>query len=160
MRYMMKQELFSWGKDFYIQDDTGQNRFFVDGKVFSLGNQFSVQDLSGQELCSIQQEVFSWGPTYQIFHRGQLWATVKKELFTFFNCRFDIDEPGAAAMEAEGDFTDHNYIFTRGGKPVAEVSMKFFALSDTYGVDIVDGEEDVLILASTVVIDMACHQRN
>ena len=30
-------------------------------------------------------------------------------------------------------------------------------MSDTYGVDIVEGEDDILILASTVVIDMACH---
>jgi uncharacterized protein YxjI len=29
--------------------------------------------------------------------------------------------------------------------------------TDTYGVEIADGEDDVLILASTVVIDMVCH---
>jgi uncharacterized protein YxjI len=37
------------------------------------------------------------------------------------------------------------------------VSKKWFSWSDTYGVDITDGEDDVLILASTVVVDMACH---
>ena len=31
------------------------------------------------------------------------------------------------------------------------------ALGDTYGVDIADGEDDILILASTVVILMVCH---
>ncbi len=30
-------------------------------------------------------------------------------------------------------------------------------MSDTYGVEIADGEDDILILASTVVIDMVCH---
>jgi uncharacterized protein YxjI len=30
-------------------------------------------------------------------------------------------------------------------------------MADTYGVDIADGENDVLILASTVVIDLCCH---
>jgi len=40
---------------------------------------------------------------------------------------------------------------------VAEVSKRWFSWSDTYGVDISDGEDDVLLLASTVVIDMVCH---
>jgi len=40
---------------------------------------------------------------------------------------------------------------------VANVSKKWFAWSDTYGVDIVQGEDIILIQASTVVIDMACH---
>jgi uncharacterized protein YxjI len=160
MRYMMKQKLFAWGDDFYIKDESGADRFFVDGKALSFGKQLSFQDMAGNELCFIKQVVLSWGPTYEIYKGQQLWATVKKELFTFFNCRFEVDEPGAVPLEAEGDFTDHTYEFTRGSKPVAEVSLEFFTIADGYGVDIVEGEEDVLILACTVVIDMACHQKN
>ena len=37
------------------------------------------------------------------------------------------------------------------------VSKQWFAWSDTYGVDIAEGEDDILILASTVVVDVACH---
>src|SRR6516165_5426257 len=120
MRYMMKQKLFSWGDDYCIKDETGQDRFFIDGKVFSLGNQLSFQDMAGNELCFIKQVLLSWGPTYEIYHGQQLWATVKKELFTFFRASFEIDESGAAPLEAQGDFTDHTYTFTRGEKPIAE----------------------------------------
>ena len=44
---------------------------------------------------------------------------------------------------------------------VAVASKQFFSWTDTYGVDIENGEDDVLILASAVVIDMvlaASHQ--
>jgi uncharacterized protein YxjI len=160
MRYMMKQKLFSFGDDFRIKDESGQDRFFVDGKVFSLGSQLSFQDMAGNELCYIKQAILSWGPTYEIYRNQQLWARVKKELFTFFRASFEIDEPGAAPLEAQGDFTDHRYVFARGERPVANVSMEFFTLADTYGVEIVEGEEDVLILACTVVIDMACHHKD
>ena len=159
MRYMMKQKLFAWGDDFYIKDDGGQDRFFVDGKVFTLGNQLSFQDLAGKELCYIKQVVFSLGQNYELYKGGLLWATVKKELFTFFRATFDIEEAGAADIEVEGDFMNHQYAFTRGGRQIADVSMAYFTMADTYGVDIVDGEEDVLILAATVVVDMACHQQ-
>lgn len=156
MRYMMKQKLFSLGTDFYIKDESGKERYFVDGKAFSFGQQLSFQDLAGNELCFIKQVVLSWGPTYEIYKGEQLWATVKKELFTFFHAVFDIEEEGAPDLEVEGDFTDHRYTFTRAEKPIAEVSKEFFTLADTYGVDIAEREEDVLILACTVVIDMAC----
>ena len=40
------------------------------------------------------------------------------------------------------------------------MSKRWFSLTDSYGVDIAEGEDDVLILASAVVIDMVCHQES
>lgn len=157
MRYIMKQKLFAWGDDFSIKDENGSDVFFVDGKAFSFGNQLSFQDLTGNELAFIKQRLLSWGPTYEIYKRDQLYAVVKKELFTFFKCSFTVDVPGPDDLEAEGDFLDHEYEFKRDGDVVAVVSKQWFSWSDTYGVDIAEGEDDILILASTVVIDMACH---
>jgi len=157
MRYVMKQKLFSWGDDFQIKDDSGRDAFFVDGKAFSFGDQLSFQDMAGNELAFIKQKLLAWGPTYEIYRGRQLYAVVKKKLFTFFKCRFTVDVPGPDDLEAEGDFLDHEYIFSRGGATVAGVSKRWFSWTDTYGVDIAAGEDDVLILASTVLIDLACH---
>lgn len=160
MRYLMKQKLFCWGDDFRIQNDAGQEVFFVDGRAFSFGDKLSFQDMAGNELAFIRQKVLAWGPTYEISRGGQVAAVVKKQLFTFFRCRFTVDVPGPDDLEAEGDFLDLEYRFTRGSQVVAEVSKRWFAWADTYGVDIQDGQDDVLILASTVVIDMVCHGDN
>ena len=157
MRYVMREKLFSFGNDFAIKDELGRELFFVDGKVFSFGDKLSFHDNAGNELAYIRQKVLSLGPTYEIYRGDQLVAVVKKHLFTFFNCRFTVDVPGPDDLEAKGDFLHHEYEFTRYGQPVARVSKQWFALSDTYGVDTADGEDDVLILASTVVIDMVCH---
>ena len=157
MIYQMKQKLFSWGDDFVIKDETGQDRFFVDGKVFSLGNQLSFQDPSGTQVAYISQRLLSWGPTYEISRNGQSLARIHKELFTLFKCSFSIEDDGTNHLHAEGDFTGHDYVFTRAEQPVAEVSKQWFSLSDTYGVQIAPGQDDVLILACTVVIDMCCH---
>jgi len=160
MRYVMKQKLFSWGNDFHIKNEAGENVFFVDGKVFSIRNQLSFQDLQGNELAFIRQKLLAWGPTYEIHRNGQLFATVKKELFTFFKCRFAVDVPGPDDLEATGSFLDREYVFRAGGRQVAQVSKKWFTWTDTYGVDIAENEDDVLLLASTVVIDMVCHDHN
>jgi uncharacterized protein YxjI len=157
MRYIMRQKLFSWGDDFTIKDDAGHDVFFVDGKAFSFGDKLSFQDMQGGELAFIRQRLLAWGPTYEIYRGGALAAVVKKQLFTFLSCRFTVDVPGPDDLEAAGDFLDHEYAFRRGDRTVAAVSKRWFTWTDTYGVDIGDGEDDILILAATVVIDMVCH---
>ncbi|MCK4341501.1 MAG: LURP-one-related family protein [Phycisphaerae bacterium] len=159
MRYVMKQKLFSFGDDFTIKDEQGHDIYFVDGKAFSIGDKLSFQDMQGNELAFIRQKLLSWGPTYEIYRGGQLAAVVKKHLFTFFKARFTVDVPGPNDPEASGDFLTHEYAFQRGGRVIATVSKRWFSWTDTYGVDIAPGEDDVLLLAATVVIDMVCHDR-
>lgn len=159
MRYLMKQKLFCWGDDFIIKDDNGNDRFYVDGKAFALGNQLSFQDMQGNELAFIRQKLLSWGPTYEIHRDGKLHAVVKKHLFTFFRCAFTIDVPGPDDIEAQGNFLDKEYTFYRFDGPIAAVSKTWFSFTDTYGVDISPSQDDILLLASTVVIDMVCHEK-
>ena len=158
MRYLMKQKMFSFGDDFRIRDESGRDVYFVDGKMLSIGNKLSFQDMEGSELAFIRQKLLAWSASYEIYRKGELYATVKKELFTFLRCRFYIDIPGPNDLEAKGNLLEHEYSFQRHGSEVASVSKKWFSMTDSYGVDIAEGEDDVLILASTVVIDMACHQ--
>lgn len=159
MRYVMSQRLFSLGDDFRIKTEDGRDAFVVDGKLLSIGDKFSLQDLSGNELASIQQKLLSLTPTYQVYRSGQLYATVKKSMFTLFRARFEIDVPGPDDLEAQGDFLDHEYTFNRGGQAVAQVSKRWFSFSDTYGVEVAPGEDDVLMLACAVVIDMVAHDQ-
>ena len=157
MRYVMKEKMLAFGDDFTIQDESGRDVYFVDGKAFSFGDQLSFQDMQGNELAYIKQKVFAWGKTYEVFRTGTLAAVVKKEMFTLFKCRFTVDVPGPDDLEAHGDFLDHEYEFTRGGRTVAAVSKRWFSWTDTYGVDVVEGEDPVLILASAIVVAQACH---
>lgn len=159
MRYILKQKFFSLGGAFYIKDDQERDVFLVEGKVFSFGHQFTFKDMAGNELAFIRQKVLSWGPTYEIYRDDQLFAIVKKKLFTFFKHIFTIDVPGPNDLVAEGDFMDLEFTFTRNERQVAVVSRQWFSWVDTYGVDIVEGEDDITILASTVVIDMVRSDR-
>lgn len=160
MRYLMKQKFFCMGDDFMIKDAPGNDIFLVDGRAFSFGQKLSFQDMSGAEQAFISQKLLSWGPTYEIYRGGELWAVVKKKMFTFFHCQFTVDVPGPDDYVAEGSFLDNEYTFFRAGGAVAQVSKRFFSLTDTYGIDIIDGEDDVTILAAAVVIDLCCHGDN
>ena len=157
MRYVMSQKFFSLAGSFSIKDENEQDVYFVKGKIFSFGDKLSFQDPEGNELVYIDQRLLNWGPTYELWRGADLLAVVKRELFSFIHHRFTVDVPGPDDLEAEGDFFDHEYTFTRGDRVVATVSKKWFSWTDTYGIDVAEGEDPVLILASAVVVDMVCH---
>src|SRR6476646_5098831 len=150
----MRQRILSWGDDFSIKDAEGNEAYYIDGKVFSFGNKLSIRDRDGVELARINQKLLSLGPQYEITSGGETVAVVKKHLFTPFRARFTVDVPGPDDLEAKGDFLDHEYVFERNGRVVTRVCKKWISLADTYTVDIEESEDDVLVLAAAVVIDL------
>jgi uncharacterized protein YxjI len=160
MRYVMSQKFFSLADSFSIKDENENDVYLVKGKLFSFGDKLSFQDTEGNELVYIDQRLLNWSPTYELWRGSDLLAVVKRELFSFIHHRFTVDVPGPDDLEAEGDFLDHEYSFTRGDRVVATVSKKWFSWTDTYGIDVGEGEDPVLVLASAVVVDMVCHGDN
>jgi uncharacterized protein YxjI len=157
MRYVMNQKILCLGNDFVVRDESGRDVLYVDGRALSIGDKLSVLDMAGRELAFIRQKLLSWGKTYEVYRGGELAAVVKKELFTFFRCALTVDVPGPDDLEASGDFFDHEYTFQRHGQPAASVSKRWFTFADSYGIETADGEDDVLIIASAIVIDLCCH---
>ena len=158
MRYLLKQRLFSFGDDFTIKDESGNAVFQVDGKAFTiLREKLAFEDMQGQELAFIRERIIALTPSYEILRHGEVVAVVKKDLINLFRCGFTVDVPGPDDLEAQGSLLDHEYTFTRGSRTVATVSKRWFSFTDTYGVELESSEDPVLILASTVIIDMICH---
>lgn len=159
MRYVMRQKFFALGQDYTIVDDSGREHFQVTSKLLSFGHSLVMRSLIGRDTLAIRQRVLSFGPTYEILRGDDVIAIVRKEIFTFLSCRFEVDVPGPDDLTASGDLLDKEYVFERHGRAVAAVSKQWFSWTDTYGVETTAGEDDALILASAVVIDLACHDR-
>jgi uncharacterized protein YxjI len=69
--------------------------------------------------------------------------------------RYVIDVPGEDDLEMVGDLFDHEYTVRRGGQVVATVWKSFFTIRDTYAVDVVPGQDHLLILAAVLALDLA-----
>jgi uncharacterized protein YxjI len=130
----------------------------VDGKVLSLRNRLVLRDPEGREVAQVQRKLVAMRPTYLISVAGQEAAEVRKRLFTLFGDRFTIDVPGPNDLEMRGDLLDHEFTIRRGGQPVATVSKGWFSMRDTYAVDIAPGQDDLLILASVLALDLTQDQ--
>jgi uncharacterized protein YxjI len=155
-KYVMKQKIWTLADRFVIKDESKTPVFYVKGKLFSVGHKLSFLDVNGNELAYISQRLFHFTPTYKIYRRHRLTAKVVKKI-SLFKDRYIVDVSGPDDYRVTGNFWNYEYTFTRHGKVVAFVSKKFFTWSDTYGIAIVPGEDDIVILATAVVIDMVAH---
>lgn len=151
MRYVMKQKVWSWSDSFTIKDEHENPFAIVEGKALGFGDKLAFRDPDGNDLAQIKEVVMSWGPTYEIHRGGEVAAVVKQKL-SLMRSKFTI-EAGGDELLAVGDYSDHEYTVERAGNTIATISKAWFAWSDTYGVEIADGEDAVLLLAATVAID-------
>ena len=49
------------------------------------------------------------------------------------------------------------HAFLRAGREVASISKSRWAWTDSYGVEIIDGEDEISILCTCIVIDQVLH---
>lgn len=155
MRYVIREKFFHLGEDSQITDESGRPIYEVDGKVLSLHNTLVIRDMNGQEVATVKRQLIALTPTYTIDRPGLGVAQVRKHFINLIGDHYTIDIPGPHDLEMDGSLFDHEYRVRRDGAVVATVSKRWIALTDTYGVDIVDGEDDALILASVLALDLA-----
>lgn len=118
--------------------------FFVDGKYISLGRRLEIEDLDGNRLATIQQKLIALTPTFEIQQREGVDAKISMKLLSLRE-RLKIDVPGDDDLEAGGNILQHEYGIFRGMRQVAHISKAWIAPGDTYGIDIVDDQDQVLI---------------
>lgn len=159
MRYVMKQKILTLTDQFTIKDDKGKDVYQVKGKLISLGDKLSLRDMQDNELAVIKQEIISLVPSYRIYRDGDLQADVSKKLLTVLKDKFKVDmKDGSKDLQIIGNILDHEYRIKRGRDEVAHVSKKWISIRDNYGIEVDEGEDDVLILACAVIVDMISHQ--
>jgi uncharacterized protein YxjI len=157
-RYKMREKLVAFGNDFWIENESGQRVFKVDGKMLRVRDTLFFEDLNGRELCKIQERVLTIRDTMTIQGpNNETLATVKKAMITPLRDRWTVKVGNGPDLQVQGNILDHQYTIGEGRTKVAEVSKRWFRLADTYGVQIEPSQNDVVILAVTVVVDMMAH---
>ena len=157
-RYQMRQKMVAIGNDFWIENEHGQKVFKVDGKALRVRDTLKFEDAHGNELCKIQERMLRVKDSMEIEGPGgERLAMVKKAIITPVRDRWTVKIKNGPDLDVQGNILDHEYRIGEGRDRVAEVSKKWFRVRDTYGVEIAEGQDDILILATTVAIDMMAH---
>ena len=153
-RYLMREKIFAIGDDFYVQNEQGQNVYKIDGKAFRIRSTLKFEDLQGNEIYKIQERKIRVRDSMNIYRGGEVAARVHNALITPVRDRFKIEVPGKPDLVTKGNILYHEYVVEQEGTPIAVVSRKWFRIRNTYGVEVADAEDALLVLAITVCIDM------
>ena len=153
MRYQVRERILRLGEDNDILNEAGQPVYQVDGKVLSLRGLMIVNDLSGNEVASVSRKLVALLATYEVSFAGGGGAEVHQRFSNPLHPRWTIAVVGGAEMVMTGNFLGHDFAFTADGQTVATVSKAWISLADTYGVDIAEGQNDLLILCSVLALE-------
>jgi uncharacterized protein YxjI len=155
MRYVIRERFFRISEDSDITNEAGEPVLQVDGKVLSLHHTLVLRDPAGNEVARVQQKLIALRPTFEITRGGQEVAEVRKQLISPFIDRYTIDIPGPDDLHIMGSLLEHEYTIERQGEVVATVSKRWISLTGTYAVDIAPGQDNLVILASVLALDIA-----
>lgn len=159
MHYKMRQRLVSVGDDFWIETDSGERVYKVDGKALRVRKTLVFEDAEGHKLAKIQERMLRIKDAMEIEDAdGHRLAMVKKALVSPLRERWKVEIEDGPDLEIHGNLVEHEYTFTDGHDTVATVSKQWFRVADTYGVEMAPDQDPVLILAATVACDAMTHQ--
>jgi uncharacterized protein YxjI len=151
----MREKMLSVGDDYWIEDGTGARVFKVNGKALRVRDTWVLEDTDGNEVAEIKERKLSVRDKMKI-EFGDRTATVTKRLVGLRD-HFKVEIDGADDLKVHGNIVDHEYEIERDDDTVAEISKKWFRVRDTYGVEVMPGEDPVLMLAITVAVDGMTH---
>jgi uncharacterized protein YxjI len=157
-RYKIRQKLLSIGDDFWIENEEGDRIYKVDGKALRLRKTLIFEDMSGNKLAKIQERLLPIKETMVVEDAdGDQLAVIKKGLIAPLGDHWTVYVRGGPDLDVQGNILDHEYSIMQRRNKIAEVSKKWLSLTDTYGVEIDAGQNDILILAVAIAIDMMSH---
>ena len=155
-RYVMRQRMVALGQDFYINNAAGQPCFKIDGKVRLVKESLKFRDMQGNLIYKLDEKVLRIRESFDILDaNGRVVAKVHNAIIDPLREKFTIELANGETMITRGKVFWAQYDILRGERQVAKISKQFSWIGrDQYVVDVLQGEDDLLILAITVVIDM------
>jgi uncharacterized protein YxjI len=153
MRYQVREKIFRLGEDNDILNEAGQPALQVDGKVLSLHGLMLVNDLAGTEVGRVSRKLVALLATYEITLAGGVTAEVHQRFTGPFHPKWNLSVSGGAELEIGGNFAGHDFTITENGQTIATISKAWISLADSYGVDIVAGQNDLLLLCSVLALE-------
>jgi len=156
-RFKMKERMFAFGDDFWIENEEGERVYKINGKILRLADSLDFEDARGNVLVKMRGKVITIRGQIRLDRPGRNDAVVKKDLINIVRDHLVLSVDGEGDFDIRGNLLDHEYSISRGRDKAAEVSKKWFRLRDTYGVQIEDGQDEILLLAATVAVDQLTH---
>jgi uncharacterized protein YxjI len=161
MRFLVRDRLLGFGDDYWIEDDSGNKVYLVDGKAMRLRDTFELKDTQGRVLIDIHQKMLALRDTMVIERNGDPLARIKRKRMSLLRNHYRVSLVDGTELDVSGKILDREFAVEYAGELLAVISRRWLHIRDTYGVDVVRGDADpALLIAVTVcVIHLAEKER-
>jgi hypothetical protein len=157
----------------FVTDEQGRDLYWVRSGVADRVGLWSLRDLGGHELASVQQHEAWPLPSYGVYREGERVATVTEApgpraarwlgglrsavLGALPQLRYQVRAAGAGTLEVAAGPEAVEYHFTRDGRRAATAGLRWLPWVAGFGlgVSVAEGEDPLLILAVTAMIESA-----
>lgn len=151
MKLLIKQRVFSWRDSYDIYDEQGNEKYRVKAEAFSLGHQLKVFDKNECQIGTIQQRLITLLPIFDIELNGTHIGTIQKQ-FSLLTPKYSIDFNG---WQVSGDFMGWDYDVISEDNVIVHISKELLHWGDTYVLDFVHPEDEVMGMILVIAIDAA-----
>lgn len=156
MQLLIKQRVFSWSDTYDVYDEDGNPKYFVKAEFFSLVHNLHVYDQWQNEVGLVRERFFSFLPTFEIEIKGMLQGKIEKK-FSLLRPKYEIDFNG---WKVEGNFWGWDYQVYSGNGLVLKITKEPLQWGDTYVIDIIRPEDELMGLLLVIAIDAANCSKN
>jgi uncharacterized protein YxjI len=156
MKLYIQEHIFTFGDQFSVLDEQGNEKYFVEGEIFTWGKKLHVYDRHRREVAFIKQELFTFMPCYHVYVGDRDIAQVRKEL-SFFRPRYYVD---GLNWDVEGDFFAHEYRVTKNGRDIVSIDKEWMTWGDSYELTIAPDADEIVALAVVLTIDCVVESQN
>ncbi len=177
--YLLRQKGISLVEDYLIRDVVSGPVFRIVGTVLGMGHTLSLQNMEGAEVLKLHQSMLFPVAPWEISRDDTVAATVARTYFGAYESWegdgrdettgvtapfpigrlvkpwFSITFPLAPEVVVKGDVQTRLFTYERNGRSIAAVSNHWWETGEDFNsIEIADGEDNVMILACAVAIDM------
>jgi uncharacterized protein YxjI len=149
MKLYIKQKVFALKARFNVKDESGADRFSVEGDFFSLKSKLHIYDMTGSEVAVVYRRLMTFLPRFVVEIGGVQAAEIVKE-FSFFIPKYHLE---GTALRLEGDLMAHQYMLGDGTRTVMSLSKEWFTWGDSYLLDIENPADEILALSIALAVD-------
>lgn len=142
------------GDDYVIELDPGGRAFVVDGKLFLVRESLTIKNVDGEEVLHVQGTVLDAKNVLSVSRRGVKIATVRKQTPEPDHVEYVVELPEAESVEVLGDPAKRKYKLSYRGAVVATITRTRLPFSTGFRVQIAPGQDDEVVLAVTVCLDV------
>ena len=167
MKLYIKQKVFSLTSKFTVKDEAGNDRYFVEGEFFSLRGRLHIMDAQGGEIGRIYRRLMTFLPHFILEIGGEEIAEIVKD-FSFFRPKYSLENTSLSVegeiegldWTIEGDFWAHEYSLYDGDRNIMNIHKEWFTWGDSYELDILDPDYELISLGIVLAIDTAMAAAN